>query len=60
MIDERESLSPTKVGLGVLWPAFWTGLPFKLAIAVLFLAMGMMQFETRIGLAFVMVLASPV
>lgn len=60
MIDERESLSPTKIGLGVLWPAFWTGLPFKLAIAVLFLAMGMMQFETRIGLAFVMVLASPV
>lgn len=60
MIDERESLSPTKIGLGVLWPAFWTGLPFKLAIAVLFLAMGVMQFETRIGLAFIMVLASPV
>lgn len=60
MAEERESLSPTKIGLGVLWPAFWTGLPFKLAFAVLFLAMGMMHFEGRLGLAFVMLLASPV
>lgn len=60
MADERESMSPTKIGLGVLWPAFWTGFPIKLAIAVLFLAMGMMHFEGRIGLAFLMLLASPV
>jgi hypothetical protein len=60
MTDERESMSPTKIGLGVLWPAFWTGFPIKLAIAVLFLAMGMMHFEGRIGLAFLMLLASPV
>jgi hypothetical protein len=60
MTDERESLSPTKVGLGVLWPAFWTGLPVKLAIAVLFLALGLMHFEGRFGLAFLMVLSSPV
>ncbi len=60
MADERESMSPTKIGLGVLWPAFWTGLPIKLAFAVLFLAMGMMHFEGRLGLAFLMLLASPV
>ncbi len=60
MTDERESLSPTKVGLGVLWPAFWTGIPIKLGIAVLFLALGIMHFEGRLGLAFLMILASPV
>ncbi|HLZ34694.1 MAG TPA: hypothetical protein VKP13_11795 [Nitrospira sp.] len=60
MADERESMSPTKIGLGVLWPTFWTGLPIKLAFAVLFLAMGLMHFEGRLGLAFLMLLASPV
>jgi hypothetical protein len=60
MSDERESMSPTKLGLGILWPAFWTGLPFKLAIVLLFLAFGMVHFETRIGLAFLMLLTSPV
>jgi len=60
MAEERESLSPTKIGLGVLWPTFWTGLAFKLAFVVLFLAMGIMHFEGRIGLAFIMLLASPV
>lgn len=60
MAEERESLSPTKIGLGVLWPAFWTGLAFKLAFVLLFLAMGIMHFEGRLGLAFIMLLASPV
>ncbi len=60
MADERESMSPTKIGLGVLWPTFWTGLPLKLAFVLVFLAMGLMHFEGRIGLAFLMVLASPV
>ncbi len=60
MTDERESMSPTRIGLGVLWPAFWTGFPIKLAIVVLVLAMGLMHFEGRLGLAFLMVLASPV
>jgi hypothetical protein len=60
MADERESMSPTKIGLGVLWPAFWTALPIKLAFVLVFLAMGIMQFEGRIGLAFLMLLASPV
>ena len=60
MSDERDSLSPTKIGLGVLWPAFWTGLPFKLAFALVFFAMDLMHFENRLGLGFLMVLASPV
>jgi len=60
MTDERESMSPTKIGLGVLWPAFWTGLPVKLAFVLVFLAMDLMHFEGRIGLAFIMLLASPV
>ena len=60
MATEREPLSPTQIGLGVLWPACWTGLPIKLALAVLLFAMGMMQFEGRLGIAFLMLLASPV
>ncbi len=56
----NDHISPIKLGFGILWPAFWTGLPFKLAIAVLFLAFGIVQFENRIGLAFLMLLASPV
>lgn len=60
MATEREPLSPTQIGLGVLWPACWTGLPIKLALAVLLFAMGIMQFEGRLGIAFLMLLASPV
>ncbi len=60
MTNERDSMSPTYVGLGVLWPACWTGIPIKLAIAVLALAMDLMHFEGRLGIAFLMVLASPV
>jgi len=60
MATEREPLSPTQIGLGVLWPACWTGLPIKLALAVVLFAMGVMQFEARLGIAFLMLLASPV
>ena len=56
----NDHVSPTKLGFGILWPAFWTGLPFKLAFALLFMSFGIMDFENRIGLAFVMLLASPV
>ena len=56
----NDPISPTKLGFGILWPAFWTGLPIKLALAVLFLAFGIVHFETRIALAFLMLLASPV
>lgn len=60
MATERDPLSPTQIGLGVLWPACWTGLPIKLALALLLFAMGLMQFEGRLGLAFLMLLASSV
>ena len=60
MSNERESMSTVKLGLGILWPAFWTGLPIKLVFVLLFLALGMAHFETRIGLAFLMLLTSPV
>ena len=60
MATEREPLSPTQIGLGVLWPACWAGLPIKLAFAVLAFSLGAMQFEGRLGLAFLMLLASPV
>jgi hypothetical protein len=59
MSDERDP-SPTKVGLGVLWPAFWTALPLKLAFVLVFLSMDLMHFEGRLGLAFIMLLASAV
>jgi hypothetical protein len=56
----NDHMSPTKLGFGILWPAFWTGLPIKLAFTVLFLAFGILHFEDRIAYAFLMLLASPV
>jgi hypothetical protein len=59
MVD-RESMSPFKLGLSVLWPVFWTSLPIKLALALVFLAMGAMHLETKLGVAFLLLLISPV
>lgn len=59
-MTDQESTSPVKLGLKLLWFTFWTGFPIKLAFALLFLAMGLINFEARIGLGFLMVLASPV
>jgi hypothetical protein len=59
-MTEQESTSPVKLALKLLWFTFWTGFPIKLAFALLFLAMGLINFEARIGLGFLMVLASPV
>ncbi len=59
-MTEQEALSPVKLALQLLWFTFWTGFPIKLAFALLFLAMGLINFEARIGLAFLMILASPV
>jgi len=59
-MTDQESTSPMKLGLKLLWFTFWTGFPIKLAFALLFLAMGLINFEARIGLGFLMVLASPV
>ena len=60
MADEREAMSPTKIGFGVLWPAFWTAIPIKAGFAVLIFTMGMLHLEGRFGLDFLMLLASPV
>ncbi|HJR78233.1 MAG TPA: hypothetical protein VJ805_14730, partial [Nitrospiraceae bacterium] len=59
-MTDRESMSPVKLGIAVLWPAFWTGLPIKLALALLFFAMGTMHLEAKAGLALIVLLASPV
>lgn len=53
-------MSSIKLGLSILWPAFWTALPIKLALALLMLAMGAMQVEAKAGVAFLLLLASPV
>ncbi len=53
-------MSPTKIGFGILWPACWTGIPIKAVFAVLAMTMGLVHFEGRFGLAFLMLLASPV
>ncbi|MDH4300562.1 MAG: hypothetical protein OEV51_00665 [Nitrospira sp.] len=60
MAEERESMSPTKIGFSILWSACWTGMVVKSVFAVLLLAMGLLHFEGRFGLAVVMLLISPV
>lgn len=57
---DRIPMSNTKLALAVLWPAFWTGLPIKLALTLLFLALGMMKLEALFGVAFLLLLSSPV
>ncbi|HEX5646336.1 MAG TPA: hypothetical protein VFX56_05150 [Nitrospira sp.] len=59
MAEERESMSPTQIGFGILWPACWTGIPIKAVFAVMIMTMGLVHFEGRFGLAFLMLLASP-
>jgi len=60
MAEERESLSPTKIGFSILWSACWSGIPIKAVFAVLAMTMGLVHFEGRFGLAFLMLFASPV
>ncbi len=60
MAEERESMSPTKIGFGILWSACWTGIPIKTVFAVLAMTMGLVHFEGRFGLAVLMLFASPV
>lgn len=59
-MTDRQFPSPLNLGLKLLWFTFWTGFPIKLAFALLFLAMGLIHFEARLGLGFIMILASPV
>ncbi len=60
MTAQDSHMSPVKLALLVLWPAFWTGLPIKLVVALLMLASGAMHLEAGAGLAFLLLLASPV
>ncbi len=53
-------MSPIKLAILVLWPAFWTGLPIKLALTLLVFASGAMHVEAAAGLALLLLLASPV
>ncbi len=59
MAEDRDSMSPTQIGFGILWPACWTGIPIKAVFAVLIMTMGLVHFEGRFGLAFLMLFASP-
>lgn len=52
-------MSPVKLGLSIAWPAFWTGIPIKCALALLLLAMGVHPWEMP-GLAFLLVLSIPI
>ena len=59
MNGDLPSMSPVKLGLSVAWSAFWTGIPFKLVIALLFLAMGVHPWEMP-GLAVFFLLSIPI
>lgn len=48
-----------KLGLAVAWPAFWTGMPIKIVLCLLLLAMGQHPWEFP-GLAFLLLLSIPV
>lgn len=53
------NISSAKLGLLVAWPAFWTGVPLKLVISFLLLAMGVQPWEMP-GLAFLLLLSIPI
>lgn len=59
MTGQPNQMSPVKLGLAVAWPAFWTGVPIKIALALLLLAMGQHPWEFP-GLAFLLLLSIPV
>lgn len=56
----RETMSSFKLGLSILWPACWTALPIKMAFAMVFMAMGSIHLETKLGITFLMLLMTPV
>ena len=59
MSDQLSGMSSVKLGVAVAWPAFWIGIPLKLVIALLFLAMGVHPWEGT-GLAFLLLLSVPI
>jgi len=52
-------MSSVKLGLAVAWPAFWTGVPIKIVVALFFLALGVPPWEMP-GLALLLLLSVPV
>ncbi|MEP6886869.1 MAG: hypothetical protein ABI945_00945 [Nitrospirales bacterium] len=59
MSGPASNISAIKLGLLVAWPAFWMGVPLKLVISLLLLAMGMHPWEMP-GLAFLLLLSIPI
>ncbi len=59
MTDQPQQMSAVKLGLAVAWPAFWTGAPIKIALALLLLAMGVHPWEST-GLALLILFSIPV
>lgn len=53
-------MSSMKLALHVLWSACWTGLPAKMGLALLIMAMGSMHLENMMGVAFLFLLTTPV
>jgi hypothetical protein len=52
-------MSNTKLGLLILWPAFWTGFPIKMVVALLLLAAHMHPWE-GMGLFILLLVSIPV
>ncbi len=53
------TMSPIKLGLAVFWPGFWTGVPLKLILCLLFLSMHVHPWEGA-GLVFLLILSIPI
>ena len=52
-------MSSVQLGLAVAWPAFWTGVPIKIVLGLLLLAMGVHPWEMP-GLAVLLLCSIPV
>jgi hypothetical protein len=59
MSGPEPHISSVKLGLLVAWPAFWIGVPIKLVLSLLLLAMGLHPWEMP-GLAFLLLLSIPI
>lgn len=59
MANQAPDISSVKLGLAVAWPAFWTGVPIKVVLALLLLAMGLHPWEGG-GLIALLILSIPI
>ncbi|MGH7233736.1 MAG: hypothetical protein ACREJU_20605 [Nitrospiraceae bacterium] len=58
-MGQSSSMSPIKLGFSIAWSAFWTGVPLKVVLVLLFLAMGVHPWEMP-GLVFLLLLSIPI